>query len=55
MKRKLKKLYSKKAFVIIKDHTPSFPNLVDCRLVNTMKSDQGKVTKLILNKIDVKQ
>ena len=47
----MKKLYSKKAFITINDHKPSFPNSVDCRLINIMKSDWGKVAKLILDKM----
>ena len=50
MKEEYKTLYSKKAFVTIKDHKPIFPNSVDCRLISTMKSDHGKVAKVILDK-----
>ena len=52
LKEKRKKLHSKNVFVTIKDHKTSFPNSVDCRLINTMKSDLGKVAKVILDKIN---
>ena len=45
------KTVQQNAFVTINDHKPSFPNSVDCRFINTMKSDLGKVAKVILDKI----
>ena len=52
LKGKLKKLHSKKAFLTIKDHKPIFSNSVDGRLIVTMKSELGKITKVIQNKIN---
>ena len=39
------------AYVTIKDHKPNFPSKVECRLINPAKSNLGKVSKIILEKI----
>ena len=39
------------AYVTIKDHKPNFPAKVECRLINPAKSNLGKVSKAILEKI----
>ena len=43
-----------KAFITIKDHKPNFPNNIKCRLINPTKSNLGKVSKQILETINMK-
>ena len=43
-----------KAFITLKDHKPNFPNNIKCRLVNPAKSNLGKISKQILQKINHK-
>ena len=40
------------AFITIKDHKPSFPKNVACRLLNHWKSQIGKVSKVYLENIN---
>ena len=49
---KVKKLHQKSAFLTIKDHKRNFPNSIECRLINTMKLDIGRIAKKILDKIN---
>ena len=42
----------KDAFITLKDHKPNFTNKPSCRLINPMKSDIGKVSKKILDRIN---
>ena len=39
------------AYITIKDHKDQFPGRVDCRLINPSKSEMGKVSKQILERI----
>ena len=41
-----------KAYTTIKDHKESFPNKIPCSLINPSKSSIGKISKLILDKIN---
>ena len=43
---------NKDAFIILKDHKPNFPNKPTCRLINPTKSEIGKVSKGILDRIN---
>ena len=43
-----------KAFITLKDHKPNFPNNIKCRLINPTKSNLGKISKQILQKINSK-
>ena len=52
IKGKIKKLHEKRALITVKDHKKSFPNSLECRLINTMKSEIGIVFKRILDKIN---
>ena len=38
-------------FLLIKDHKENFENNPKCRLINPAKSDSGKISKLILDKV----
>ena len=46
--------YMKKreAFISLKDHKENFENNPKCRLINPAKSDSGKISKLILDKVN---
>ena len=41
----------RQAFLTLKDHKPNFQNVQTCRLINPTKSEIGKVSKKILEKI----
>ena len=43
---------SKDAFITLKDHKPNFANKPTCRLINPTKSEIGKVSKKILDRIN---
>ena len=40
------------AFISLKDHKENFENNPKCRLINPAESDSGKISKLILNKVN---
>ena len=40
------------AYMTIKDHKESFPKKIPCRLINPSKSSVGKISKVILDKIN---
>ena len=40
------------AYITIKDHKESFPDKIPCRLINPSKSTVGKISKVILDKIN---
>ena len=40
------------AYITIKDHKPNFPAMASFRLINPAKSQLGKVSKQILEKIN---
>ena len=42
----------KEAFISLKDHKENFENNPKCRLINPAKSDSGKISKLILDKVN---
>ena len=42
----------KQAFITLKDHKPNFRNNPTCRLINPTKPEIGKISKLILEKIN---
>ena len=42
------------AFITLKDHKPNFSNKPTCRLINPTKSEIGKISKEILNRINNK-
>ena len=43
---------NKSAFITIKDHKPNFPKNIECRLINTAKSEIGIVSKHLLDNIN---
>ena len=44
----------KDAFITLKDHKPNFENNPSCRIINPTKSEIGKVSKRILDRINAK-
>ena len=44
----------KDAFITLKDHKPNFANKPTCRLMNSTKSEIGKISKEILDRINSK-
>ena len=45
-------LAKKQAFITLKDHKENFENAPKCRLINPAKSDLGRVSKQILEKVN---
>ena len=45
---------NKDAFISLKNHKPNFANKPTCRLINPTKSEIGKISKEILNRINSK-
>ena len=43
---------NKDAFITLKDHKPNFANKPTCRLINPTKSEIGKISKNILDRIN---
>ena len=50
----VEKIYENEAYITIKDHKKNFPNKISCRLINPSKSDIGRISKQILDKINLK-
>ena len=42
----------REAFISLKGHKENFENNPKCQLINPAKSDSGKISKLILDKVD---
>ncbi len=42
----------REAFISLKDHKENFENNPKCRLINPAKSESGKLSKIILDKIN---
>lgn len=45
---------NKDAFITLKDHKPNFANKPTCRLINPTKSEIGRISKQILDRINMK-
>ncbi|KAJ8023972.1 hypothetical protein HOLleu_36563 [Holothuria leucospilota] len=52
IEQKISPMAERGAFVTIKDHKYNFPNNPSCRLINPAKSELGKVSQHIVNKIN---
>ena len=50
----IEKMYENEAYIIIKNHEKEFPSKISCRLINPSKSDIGRISKQILDKINLK-
>ena len=51
---KIEKLQESESYITIKDHKDDFPHKISFRLINPSKSDIGKISKLIIDKINTK-
>ena len=49
---RIDKLQEKEAYITIKDHKDDFPSKISCRLINPCKSSIGKISKVILDRIN---
>ena len=49
---RIDKMQESECYITIKDHKEDFPNKLSCRLINPSKSDIGKISKQILDKIN---
>ena len=48
---RVQKLDENEAYVTIKDHKEGFPDKISCRLINPSKTDIGKISKQILDRV----
>ena len=49
---RVEKMQENEAFITIKDHKEGFPHRVSCRLLNPSKTNTGKISKVLLDKIN---
>ena len=49
---RIDKMNKSEAFITIKDTKERFPDKIDCRLINPAKSNIGKISKTILDRIN---
>ena len=49
---RIEKLQETEAYITIKDHKENFPNKISRGLINPSKSSIGKISKVILDKIN---
>ena len=52
-RKRIPKFQRSEAFLTIKDHKEKFPSEIPCRLINPSKTRMGKVSKKILDNINV--
>ncbi len=48
----IEQMKKREAFISLKDHKENFENNPKCRLINPAKSESGKLSKIILDKIN---
>ena len=51
---RIQKLQENESCITIKDHKDDFPHKISCRLINPSKSNFGKISKVIMDKINTK-
>ena len=49
---RVQKLDENEAYVTIKDHKEGFPDKISCRLINPSKTDVGKISKQVLDRVN---
>ena len=49
---RIEKMHESECYITVKDHKEDFPHKISCRLINPSKSDIGKLSKIILDKIN---
>ena len=52
LRERIEYLAKTPAFITLKDHKDNFQSILHCRLINSSKSELGKVSKLILENIN---
>ena len=50
----IEKLVEAQAYVTLKDHKENFRSKPSCRLINPSKNETGKISKIVLEKINKK-
>ena len=48
----IEKMQDSECHITVKDHREDFPQEIPCRLINPSKSDIGKLSKIIFDKIN---
>ena len=51
---RIEKMKETQTYITVKDHKEDFPHKISCRLINPSKSDIGKISKIILDRINQK-
>ena len=51
---RIEKMQESESYITVKDHKEDFPHRLSCRLINPSKSDIGKISKYVLDKINQK-
>ena len=46
------KMQESECYITVKDHREDFPHKIPCRLISPSKSDIGKLSKIIFDKIN---
>ena len=49
---RIEKMQESECYITVKDHKEDFPHKISCRLINPSKSDIGRLSKIILDKIN---
>ena len=49
---RVERLQETEAYITVKDHKDEFPNKIPCRLINPSKTSIGKISKVILDRIN---
>ena len=49
---RFERLQENEAYITVKDHKDEFPNKIPCRLINPSKLSIGKISKIILDRIN---
>ena len=52
LNNRIQVLDDNEAYISIKDHKEGFPDKISCRLINPSKTDTGKISKQILDKVN---
>ena len=50
---RVEKMQKSLTYITVKDHKDNFPHSISCRLINPSKTDIGKISKTILDKINI--
>ena len=51
---RIEKMQESESYITVKDHKEDFSHRLSCRLINPSKSDIGKISKYVLDKINQK-